>query len=110
VLDNVRPRLVRVVGSSWTLGILAALAGWQVALMHPFVGLDASWQAALYMAAERGLGFGTQIVFTYGPLGFLNQRAPCGSICTGCGWRGPVISSGERLMARLGLEPRTDGL
>jgi hypothetical protein len=73
VLDDLRSRLVRGLGSSWTLGVLAALAGWQVALMHPFVGLDASWEAALYMAAERGLRSGTQIVFTYGPLGFLNQ-------------------------------------
>lgn len=70
---DVRPRLVSVLGSSWTLGAVAALASWQVVLLHPFVGLDPSWQAALYMAAQRGLRFGSQIVFSYGPLGFLNQ-------------------------------------
>ncbi|MGH9268103.1 MAG: hypothetical protein ACRD0D_07990, partial [Acidimicrobiales bacterium] len=33
--------------------------------------LDGSWVAALNLAAHRGLDFGTEVVFTYGPLGFL---------------------------------------
>ena len=37
-------------------------------------GLDPSWQQALHHAIERGLQFGTDIVFTYGPLGFAHTR------------------------------------
>ena len=33
--------------------------------------LDVSWQAGLAMAARQGLRFGHDVVFTYGPLGFL---------------------------------------
>jgi hypothetical protein len=65
--------LARVGRSTWALGLLVALASWNVALASPFPGLDESWHAALYMAAARGLHFGSQIVFTYGPLGFLGQ-------------------------------------
>ena len=38
----------------------------------PSVGLDSSWNGGLAMAVEDGLRWGSQIVFTYGPLGFLN--------------------------------------
>jgi hypothetical protein len=34
-------------------------------------GLDPSWQAALNIAAQERLEFGTEVVFTSGPLGFL---------------------------------------
>ncbi len=33
--------------------------------------MDPSWEAALYLAQRDGLDFGTEILFTYGPLGFL---------------------------------------
>lgn len=33
--------------------------------------LDFSWIAGLYMAVDEGRHFGTEIVYTYGPLGFL---------------------------------------
>jgi hypothetical protein len=39
-------------------------------------GIDPSWQAALHMAAGRGLAFGRDLVFTYGPLGFLAAPTP----------------------------------
>ncbi len=58
-------------GSSWTLGVLLAIGTWRVDFLTPAVGLDPSWKAGLYMAAHRGMHFGTQIVFTNGPLGFL---------------------------------------
>src|ERR1700685_2768966 len=32
--------------------------------------LDSSWTAVLVYAGEKGLQFGRDIVFTYGPLGF----------------------------------------
>jgi hypothetical protein len=37
-------------------------------------GLDASWAQGLHIAIERGFAFGTQLVFTYGPLGFVHAR------------------------------------
>jgi hypothetical protein len=39
--------------------------------LAPVAGLDLSWQAGLAMAFERGLEHGSDIVFTYGPLGFI---------------------------------------
>lgn len=41
----------------------------------PQVGTDPSWVAALYMGLRDGLQFGTEFVFAYGPLGFLEQPA-----------------------------------
>jgi hypothetical protein len=37
----------------------------------PAAGLDSSWNTGLAMATENGLHFGTQVVHSYGPLGFL---------------------------------------
>jgi len=55
----------------WVSGLLVALLTWQTAFAAPFPGLDLSWMGGLYMAVEDGKQFGTEIVFTYGPLGFL---------------------------------------
>lgn len=52
-------------------GLAIAAATWPFSSLAPGAGLDPSWIAGLYMATERGLDAGTQIVFTYGPLGFL---------------------------------------
>ncbi len=38
------------------------------------IGLDPSWGLALHVAVERGLQFGTDLAFTYGPLGFIYPR------------------------------------
>jgi hypothetical protein len=58
------------------LGALLAAFTWQgtTAALAPQTGLDASWQAALAMATHHHLHFGTQIVWTYGPLGFLTTQ------------------------------------
>lgn len=42
---------------------------------QPSLGLDASWNAGLALAIRDGMQWGSQIVFTYGPLGFLNSNA-----------------------------------
>ncbi|MDX6609333.1 MAG: hypothetical protein QOF85_1258 [Solirubrobacterales bacterium] len=57
--------------SSPFLGALLAVLTWPFPNLTPTYGLDPSWVAGLYMAGERGLDAGTQIVFSYGPLGFL---------------------------------------
>lgn len=42
-----------------------------IPLWMPEGGLDPSWSQALQVARERGFHFGSDIIFTYGPLGFL---------------------------------------
>jgi hypothetical protein len=41
--------------------------------LSPQLGLDESWRAGLAMAAHHGLHFGPDLLFTYGPLGFLES-------------------------------------
>jgi hypothetical protein len=54
--------------------LLLALASWQTLPLVPSAisGLDDSWQAALQMAHHYHVAFGSHLVFTYGPLGFLS--------------------------------------
>jgi hypothetical protein len=69
-LDGAR----RVVASTWFLGSLVFLATWGGGLVAPVAPhIDHSFHAGLNMAAERGLDFGSEIVVTYGPLGFLKS-------------------------------------
>jgi hypothetical protein len=44
---------------------------WQLPPFLPVNDFDGSWQAALHMAADQRLSFGGDVVFPYGPLGFL---------------------------------------
>ena len=53
---------------------LVALQTWRVGMNPPGPGLDPSWNAGLAMATEQGLGYGREIVFSYGPLGFLQSQ------------------------------------
>lgn len=50
---------------------LVFLLTWPLGTLTPAAGLDPSWQAGLHLAAQRGLDFGRDFTFTYGPLGFL---------------------------------------
>jgi hypothetical protein len=70
-------KLLRGLTSTFTLGTLAAIAGWHdsVASWLPVPGLDPSFTAAAYAATERGMAFGHEIVLTYGPLAFLDRPA-----------------------------------
>ena len=56
---------------SWSI-VLAVLA-WPLApsALYPCPGLDCSWQGTLQRAAVLRMPYGTHVVFTYGPLGFL---------------------------------------
>ncbi len=42
--------------------------------LSPSMGLDSSWILAINMAYAKGLRFGSEFIFTYGPLGFLHTR------------------------------------
>jgi hypothetical protein len=55
-------------------GLIVALLGWRIGMNPPGVGLDPSWNAGLAMGVEQGLHWGKDIVFTYGPLGFLQTQ------------------------------------
>lgn len=54
-------------------GAAAALLAWHIGMNAAGIGLDASWNAGLTMAVHQGLQFGREIVFSYGPLGFLQS-------------------------------------
>ncbi len=42
----------------------------------PLTGIDGSWAIGLHLARQAGLEYGTDFVFTYGPLGWLTSRLP----------------------------------
>lgn len=44
---------------------------WMLGVPAPHPGLDASWQIALTKAHEEGFQWGEDIIFTYGPFGYL---------------------------------------
>lgn len=48
------------------------VATWPARTLVPTADLDQSWMGGLHVAARQGLQHGSDIVFTYGPLGFLN--------------------------------------
>jgi hypothetical protein len=60
--------------AGWIAAWLAiAVISWPVREITAGPGLDPSWKIALHMAAARGLHFGSEAIFTYGPLGFLSE-------------------------------------
>ena len=54
-------------------GLAVAILTWDYVQITPAPGIDASWILGLNLATAQGLDYGTQVVFTYGPLGFLDQ-------------------------------------
>lgn len=73
-LHRARPRKETLV----VAGVLFAVAilSWHYQGIQPEPGLDPSWQAALHLGLKYRMPFGSQLVFTYGPLGFLGFPAP----------------------------------
>jgi hypothetical protein len=58
--------------STWTLGALVFVATWAGGMAAPTPwSLDDSTHIAFNVAAMQGLAFGGDLVFSYGPLGFL---------------------------------------
>ncbi|OGV54647.1 MAG: hypothetical protein A2017_19195 [Lentisphaerae bacterium GWF2_44_16] len=47
-------------------------------VVMPDIGLDPSWRIGLHLAIKNKFVFGRDIIFTYGPLGFLSSRLPIG--------------------------------
>ncbi len=77
----VAARLRGVAGSAWivpVLGALIALATWELLPLGVAAGLDPSGVNGVNLAARLGLDQGTELVWTYGPLGFLEQPSVAG--------------------------------
>jgi hypothetical protein len=69
---TVRDRLFVGRRRVWITAAIVALLAWPITFGVPGPGLDASWMSGLYMGISHGKDFGTEVVFTYGPLGFLD--------------------------------------
>ena len=52
------------------IAVVIVIATWYPS-PHPSAGFDPSWQIALHLIAAERMDFGTDVVFTYGPLGFV---------------------------------------
>ncbi|MHA7651318.1 hypothetical protein ACX9NE_14890 [Mycobacterium sp. ML4] len=62
----------------WQRVLVAIVAGfifWPQSSAEASIGLDPSWQAGLSMARVQHIAWGHELVFTYGPLGFLRTSA-----------------------------------
>lgn len=54
--------------NSTALFVFAAIVmSWGQIFLPPFTGLEPGWREALVQATDQGLGFGTDLVFTFGP-------------------------------------------
>ena len=61
-----------MLSSTWGLGVVVFALTWAGGLVHPAAySLDVSSHAGVNMALHDGLSHGRDIVFSYGPLGFL---------------------------------------
>jgi hypothetical protein len=60
---------------SFVITLAALVVAWPFRT-YPLVGVDLSWHVALHQAFTDGLRYGRDIVFTYGPLGFLGRPTP----------------------------------
>jgi hypothetical protein len=62
----------------WQSGVVAAIAALVIApqaSVDAGVGLDPSWEAAVALARIQHIAWGPGLVFTYGPLGYLQTTA-----------------------------------
>ncbi|WP_204807643.1 hypothetical protein [Mycobacterium riyadhense] len=57
------------------VAVIAAVIFWPQSSVDAGIGLDPSWQAGIAMARGQHLAWGRELVFTYGPLGFLRTGA-----------------------------------
>jgi hypothetical protein len=69
---TVRDRLFVGRRRIWITAAIVALLAWPVTFGVPVPGIDPSWMSGLYMGVDHGKEFGSELIFTYGPLGFLD--------------------------------------
>ncbi len=65
----------RIIERLWPFAaaLVLAVVTWPVASVAPTTGLDPSWRIGLALAFRDRLAWGDDIVFSYGPLGFLEN-------------------------------------
>jgi hypothetical protein len=57
---------------AWPVALAFAIVGIPLRGVAPVAGLDGSWRLALSLAGKNHIPFGSRVIFTYGPLGFLS--------------------------------------
>jgi hypothetical protein len=60
----------------WLATVALTVFSWPLGIGPVGASLDFSWISGLYMAVNEGRDFGTEIVYTFGPLGFLAWPSP----------------------------------
>ena len=73
---NLTARSMRTVPGSLITGVILAASTWPVVTSFGSTGLDASFVAGLHLASRYGLQFGGDLIYAYGPLGFLGFPQP----------------------------------
>ena len=73
-------------------GALVGLITWPGFPVVPQAGLDPSWVTALSLAAAEGLDHGTELVFTFGPLGFLQEPVGIDGLTSVTGAISPLLT------------------
>lgn len=76
VAVSIRRWGARVEVGELVVGGAIGLATWPVASTAATIGLDPSWIVGLHLAARDGLSFSSDILFTFGPLGYLGFPQP----------------------------------
>lgn len=74
--------------------VVATITRFETAAM-PTAGLDRSWEAAISMVLRSSSNFGGDVVFTYGPLGFIQNPT---FFYSGIGTLGIWLNFGERIV------------
>ena len=73
-----RVALRRLTREQWLVlagAVATLLLSWRALGVTPRSGVDQSWNAALHLAIQQGTAFGPDVIYTYGPLGFLKVPA-----------------------------------
>lgn len=71
-----RSRAPLVALGPFALASLLTMLAWPIAYGKATATLDEAWQIALHIAAGERLRYGVDILFSYGPLGFLGSQRP----------------------------------
>ena len=100
VKNNGLSQVVRNLNSTALFVFTAIALSWGQSFVPPFTGLEPGWKEALVQATDQGLGFGTDLVFTFGPYHQLYTNAisdnlhpfVIGRLVYGLAWGAAVIS------------------
>ncbi len=93
-------QVVRNLNSTALFVFTAITLSWGQSFVPPYTGLEPGWREALVQATDQGLGFGTDLVFTFGPYHQLYTNAigdnlypfVIGRLVYGLAWGAAVIS------------------